>query len=74
MGCTAPANTRYAVLVLKGLLTSMSILSELNDCFNKGLIRRIVPSKDRALRSLGKASRWLEEAKKSLGFSLFKAV
>ncbi|MCX8183029.1 MAG: HEPN domain-containing protein [Crenarchaeota archaeon] len=49
------------------------MLAELDDCFTKGLIRRIVPSKDKALRSLGKANRWLEEAKKSLGFSLFNS-
>lgn len=51
----------------------VSILSELDDCFNKGLIRKIPPSKEKALRSLNKANRWLEEAKKSLSFNLFNS-
>jgi len=49
------------------------MLSELNDCLNRGLIRKIPPSKDKALRSLNKASRWLEEAKKGLDFNLFNS-
>lgn len=48
-------------------------MSELDDCFNKGLIRRIAPSKDKAFRSLSKANRWLEEARKSLDFNLFNS-
>jgi len=51
----------------------VSILSELDDCFNKGLIRKIPPSKEKALRSLNKADRWLEEARRSLSFNLFNS-
>lgn len=33
------------------------------DCIDKGLLRKIPPSKDNAHRSMGKAQKWLEEAK-----------
>lgn len=36
------------------------------ECLRQGLLRRIPPSKDKALRSLEKAERWLEEAHKTL--------
>jgi uncharacterized protein (UPF0332 family) len=36
-----------------------------NDCIEKGLLRKIPPSKDKAERSIQKAEWWLEEAKKT---------
>ncbi len=46
-------------------------LSELDKCFEKGLIRKTLPSREKALKSIGKAKRWLEEAKKNFDFKLF---
>ena len=36
------------------------------DCLEKGLLRKIPPSKDKALGSIKKAEKWFDEAKKSL--------
>ena len=36
------------------------------NCIEQGLLRRIPPSKDKASRSVKKAEKWLEEAKKTL--------
>lgn len=41
------------------------------NCIEQGLLRRIPPSKDKALRSIEKAEKWLQEAKKTLGIQLF---
>lgn len=49
----------------------MNPLSELEKCFKKGLIRRISPSNERALKSLSKAKKWLNEAKRNLASELF---
>jgi uncharacterized protein (UPF0332 family) len=46
-------------------------LSELDKCFERGLIRRILPSREKALKSISKARKWLEEAKKNFEFGLF---
>ncbi|MEM5843387.1 MAG: HEPN domain-containing protein [Candidatus Aenigmatarchaeota archaeon] len=46
-------------------------LSELEKCFEKGLIRKTLPSKEKALKSIHKARKWLEEAKKNFKFRLF---
>ena len=35
------------------------------ECIEKGLLRKIPPSKDKSLRSIKKAERWLEEAEKT---------
>lgn len=35
-------------------------------CLRQGLLKRIPPSKDKALRSIQKAQRWLTEAKQTL--------
>jgi len=37
-----------------------------NDCIEKGLLRRIPPSRDKAVQSLKKASEWLKESENSL--------
>lgn len=37
-----------------------------NDCLKEGLIRKIPPSKDKAVQSFKKAREWLEEAENSL--------
>ena len=37
-----------------------------NDCIDKGLLRKIPASKDKAEQSLKKAHEWLEEAENSL--------
>lgn len=49
----------------------MKQLSELDRCFEKGLIRKILPSKEKALKSIKKARRWLDEAQKNFDFGLF---
>lgn len=41
------------------------------NCIEQGLLRRIPPSKDKALRSIEKAEKWLQEAKKTLGSKAF---
>jgi len=46
-------------------------LSELDRCFQKGLIRKTLPSKEKALKSMKKARRWLDEAQKNLDYGLF---
>ena len=46
-------------------------LSELERCFEKGLIRKTLPSREKALKSIKKAKKWLEEAKKNFEFGLF---
>ncbi|MGC8961606.1 MAG: HEPN domain-containing protein, partial [Candidatus Bathyarchaeia archaeon] len=46
-------------------------MSELDKCFEKRLIRRTLPSRERALKSIGKARKWLEEARKNFKFELF---
>jgi len=45
-------------------------LSELDKCFKKELIRKTLPSREKALKSISKAKKWLEEAKKNLEFDL----
>jgi len=46
-------------------------LSELDRCFEKGLIRKILPSREKALKSIKKAGRWLDEAQKNFDYGLF---
>ena len=46
-------------------------LSELDRCFQKGLIRKTLPSKEKALKSMKKARRWLDEAEKNFNYGLF---
>lgn len=48
----------------------MKRLSELDECFKKGLIRKIPASEEKALKSMAKADRWLKEAKKNLEHDL----
>lgn len=43
------------------------------DCLKKGLLRKIPPSKDQAFRSVEKAQKWLEEAKKTLRSEAFNS-
>lgn len=43
------------------------------DCLSKGLLRRIPPSKDKALRSIEKAQKWLGEAKSTLEAKAFNS-
>jgi len=45
-------------------------LSELDECFKKGLIRKIPASKEKALKSMAKADRWLKEVRKNLEHGL----
>lgn len=45
-------------------------LSELDKCFKKGLVRKTLPSREKAHKSISKAKKWLEEAKKKLEFGL----
>lgn len=45
-------------------------MSELDECFKKGLIRKIPASEEKALKSMAKANRWLIEAKKNLEHNL----
>jgi uncharacterized protein (UPF0332 family) len=46
-------------------------LSELDKCFEKGLIRKTLPSREKALKSIKKAEKWLDEAKRNFKFGLF---
>lgn len=45
-------------------------MSELDECFKKGLIRKIPASEEKALKSMAKADRWLKEARKNLEYDL----
>mgnify|MGYP003393213839 CR=1 FL=1 len=46
-----------------------------NDCIKEGLLRKIPPSKDKALQSFKKAHEWLKEAESSLaGGALNSAI
>ncbi|MEM7825892.1 MAG: HEPN domain-containing protein, partial [Candidatus Aenigmatarchaeota archaeon] len=49
----------------------MKALSELDECIRKGLIRKSIPSIEKAKRSIKKAEKWLEEAKRNFKFGLF---
>lgn len=44
------------------------------ECLRQGLLRKIPASKDQALRSLQKAQRWLEEAKRTLASEAVSAT
>ena len=46
-------------------------MSELDNCVEQGFIRKIIPSKEKAAKSLSKSIKWLEEAKKNHEFKLF---
>ncbi len=46
-------------------------LNELEKCFEKGLIRKTLPSIEKSLKGVKKAKKWLEEAKKNFEFGLF---
>jgi len=43
------------------------------DCIKKGLLRKIPPSKNNAMRSLRKAEKWLEEAMKTFKSGVFNS-
>lgn len=45
-------------------------MSELEECFRKGLIRKIPASEEKAAKSMAKANRWLNEAKKNFEHDL----
>lgn len=42
-----------------------------HDCVKEGLLRRVVLSKNKARRSIKKAKKWLEEARKNLSVSTY---
>lgn len=44
-----------------------------NDCVNGGLLRKIPPSKDKALKSIAKAGKWLNEAESTFKGSAFNS-
>ncbi|MFW6129471.1 MAG: HEPN domain-containing protein [Candidatus Aminicenantaceae bacterium] len=43
----------------------MRILFDFNECLKKGLLRKTVPSRGKARKSLEASSKWLEEAEKN---------
>lgn len=43
------------------------------DCIKEGLLRKIPPSQDKALRSIEKAEKWLQEAENTLKSSAFNS-
>lgn len=44
-----------------------------NDCVRSGLLRKIPPSRDKALKSIEKAEKWLTEAESTLKSSAFNS-
>ena len=48
-------------------------MSELDECFKKGLIRKIPASEEKALKSMANADRWLKEAKKNFEHDLLSS-
>lgn len=53
------------------LIYGVKQLSELDNCMEQGLIRKVIPSKEKAVKSIAKARKWLDEAKKNRTFKLF---
>ena len=51
----------------------MRILFDYNDCLKKGLIRKIVPSEEKARQSLNTAFKWLEETEKNFSSGALKS-
>ena len=51
----------------------MRILFDYNDCLKKGLIRKIVPSEEKARQSLNTAFKWLEETEKNFSSSALRS-
>lgn len=49
------------------------MLFNYNDCMREGLLRKIPPSKDKAIQSLNKAREWLKEAENSLKGDAFNS-
>ena len=49
------------------------MLFDFNDCIKENLLRKIPPSKDKAIQSIKKANRWLKEAGSSLKASAFNS-
>lgn len=45
-------------------------MSELEECLRKGLIRKTVASEGKALKSIARANKWLDEARKNLEHEL----
>ncbi len=52
------------------LICGVKQLSELDSCIEKGLIRKVIPSKEKSIKSIVKARKWLDEAKKNRKFGL----
>ncbi len=48
----------------------VTALTEFDNCLNKGLIRTVMPSRERALKSMEKAKIWVSDAKKALDVNL----
>jgi uncharacterized protein (UPF0332 family) len=46
-------------------------LSELDNCLQQGLIKKVIPSKEKAAKSIGKAGKWLDEARRNREVGLF---
>jgi len=46
---------------------------DFNDCIKENLLRKIPPSKDKAIQSMKKAHQWLKEAKNSLKGAAFNS-
>ncbi len=44
----------------------MNQLSDYENCFKRGLLRKIQPSKEKGMRSLEKAEEWVEESEKNI--------
>jgi len=48
-------------------------LNSFEDCINKGLLRKIPPSKEKAKNSIKVATKWLNEAEKGLMAEIFNS-
>jgi len=47
-------------------------LNEFENCIDKGLLRKIPASEEKAKGSIKSAEKWLDEAEKSLKFQIYK--
>lgn len=59
--------------MVQSYFTEKKMPFDFNDCIKENLLRKIPPSKDKAVQSIKKAHQWLKEAENSLSGSAFNS-
>jgi len=49
----------------------VNLLSDCNDCFKRGLLRKVEPSENKGMESLKRAEDWINEASKNIDVSAY---